>query len=462
MFESEIHCTDEISSDTEASERRTLGGEQASESDRGAEGPEEGVCPCNTPPSTIHACIQDTEIIQYGKPDQILLKAGIDSIYLGYVVDEPKEGFYKQIKELKLNAQAVNGSIDIFMTSDIEDPDACMNFKLEPKGRRNYPYLFWNEAYTVMVFGEGKTGFNPRVYVEIRSAWIQAVGDHKARIYIEKIIEAKIGSINKSRSGVSRLDVYADILLDESKFTDEIEKKLRCKSRKTYLVKDAGVLETLYVGEKKAPVQCRMYDKGREREKAGVLQEYLNTVNLAAIPEGKKIIRVEFQIRRPFLSEHKLKGSEQLPGSATIAWEYLTTEWLRVVKKKSKTNAARDENEDWWKVIQKAHGQKDFKLYKKDSKRKTRINLRTSDNKIDDAFAQLLAKGIFAKIPSCRDLHYSEITRQKAVETWGDIRLIISLTEGGDDEEEFRKKVMEELRKLAGNRKVISVREIPQ
>lgn len=77
--------------------------------------PEEGVCPCNTPPSTIHECIQDTEIIQYGKPDQILLKAGIDSIYLGYVVDEPKEGFYKQIKELKLNAQAVNGSIDIFI-----------------------------------------------------------------------------------------------------------------------------------------------------------------------------------------------------------------------------------------------------------------------------------------------------------------------------------------------------------
>lgn len=72
---------------SDVSERRTMGGEQASESARVAEGPEEGVCPCNTPPSTIHECIQDTEIIQYGKPDQILLKAGIDSIYLGYVVD---------------------------------------------------------------------------------------------------------------------------------------------------------------------------------------------------------------------------------------------------------------------------------------------------------------------------------------------------------------------------------------
>lgn len=139
-----------------------------------------------------------------------------------------------------------------------------MELKLEPESR-DYPYLLWNEAYTVMVFGEGKTGFNPRVYVEIRSAWIQEVGDHKAKIYIEKLIEAKIGSINKSRSGVSRLDVYADILLDESKFTDEM-KKLRCKSRKTYLVKDAGVLETLYVGEKRPPFNAGCMTKaGRGR-----------------------------------------------------------------------------------------------------------------------------------------------------------------------------------------------------
>ncbi len=447
---------------SDVSERRTMGGEQASESARVAEGPEEGVCPCNTPPSTIHECIQDTEIIQYGKPDQILLKAGIDSIYLGYVVDEPKEGFYKQIKELKLNAQAVNGSIDIFMTFDIEDPDACMNFKLEPKGRRNYPYLLWNEAYTVMVFGEGKTGFNPRVYVEIRSAWIQEVGDHKARIYIEKLIEAKIGSINKSRSGVSRLDVYADILLDESKFTDEIEKKLRCKSRKTYLVKDAGVLETLYVGEKKAPVQCRMYDKGREREKAWALQEYLNTVNLGAIPEGKKIIRVEFQIRRPFLSEHKLKGTEQLPGSATIAWEYLTTEWLRVVKKKSKTNAAREENEDWWCVVQEAIGHKDFEIYKKDHKKKTHINLKIAINKIVESAAQFLAKAIVSRIPSCSDLPDHEITLQKAFDVWGDTLAMMNFTEDHDVDGDFRKQVKEEIRKLIGNRKVINVREIPE
>ena len=241
-----------------ASEGRTEGGEQASVSGQGAEGPKglhdanqnqeadasnkieskKGVGPCNTPPSTINTYTQHINNIEHDDLEIILLKFGIDSIYNGYVVENPREDFYKQIKPLKLDAQAIHGPLDLCLRYDAKNPGVFMNFNLEPKGRRNYPYVIWNDGYTLQVFGEGSTGFNPRVYVEIRSALLEAVGEYHARMEIEKVIEAIIGKINKSRSGVSRLDVYADLLLDKSQFTDEIEKKLRCKSRKNLLDKE--------------------------------------------------------------------------------------------------------------------------------------------------------------------------------------------------------------------------------
>ena len=227
------------------------------------------------------------------------------------------------------------------------------------------------------------------------------------------------------------------------------------------MIKNNGKLETLYVGDKKAPVQCRMYDKGLEREKAGALEEYLKSVNLTAIPEGKIILRIEFQIRRPFLNEHKLKGLDQLPGSATIAWEYLTKDWLRVVKKKSKTNAAREENEDWWEVVKEALGHNDFKLYKKDPKKKLRIDLGKLTDKIFDDLAQLLAQSIIVKKPSCRDLGDHEINLQKGFDVWGELWAIANCFRTQDVDGDFRGRVKAWLKKLIGNRKVTNVRRIP-
>ena len=86
-------------------------------SERGASGSvqaPEGVCPCNTPPSMIHTTTQLIDNTNKSESAYQVLNAGIDSVYISYVINAPNLERYKSLQDLKRQAQEAKSTPPIF------------------------------------------------------------------------------------------------------------------------------------------------------------------------------------------------------------------------------------------------------------------------------------------------------------------------------------------------------------
>ncbi len=278
---------------------------------------EEGVCPCNTP-STTHLHLQDIEISNGDGNGIRVLKYGVDSLYLGYYIDSVNDSFYQSIQESKSEAQRKNKSLIVSLKD--EESQIIENLDLYPAGTKGFSYVLHNANYYLKIFGRGKTGWRPRAAVQIMSRRIQEMGLMGAISRIEKILRGSLGPINSYKSGISRIDIFADLLVEATEFDYHLKDLIRSKTSKRHLSEGNKQLQTLYIGERKASLQCRIYDKVAQlvEDKKGDLEVYLKSVGLDEVPAGKRIIRVEFEIKRETLNKLKLKISGSFRGLLSL------------------------------------------------------------------------------------------------------------------------------------------------
>jgi len=313
-----------------------------------------GVCPGNTPPANSHINIHSRENKGENKYVRPVVNAGVDTFELSINIDKPRDDFYDQIQALKVDAQ--NSAAAIYLTLDKSCSEGYLDFIMSPHQKRSYNYHFYNQFYHVMVWARGEAGFRPRVLVSIRSKMLQVVGLAKSVSLILVALESKMGRINKGTSGVMRVDLFVDILLDESEFTLKLLDKVICRAGDRIPYLTDGTLETLYIGSKDASVRCRMYDKLREREAAGEGRSYVESINLGQIGATERVIRVEFQLRSKFLVEFGARDYSKYPEILLSLWLYLTESWLRVVVCYDKAHPFRCGPTLWWSHIQNCMG----------------------------------------------------------------------------------------------------------
>lgn len=111
---------------------------------------------------------------------------------------------------------------------------------------------------------------------------------------------------------------------------------------------DGDLLETLYVGEKKSPIQLRIYHKSLEITR-NPLKAWMHDIWGLENPEN--VWRVEFQIRRQLLRETKIASTEDLVEKTAGLWEYLTGKWFSL-RLQDNPNSTRRTVHPFWRDVQ--------------------------------------------------------------------------------------------------------------
>ncbi|MDD5474894.1 MAG: hypothetical protein PHU03_00090 [Syntrophales bacterium] len=183
--------------------------------------------------------------------------------------------------------------------------------------------------------------------VEIRSEALWRLGPQEAKEIAYKVIRASQGNIVDVKP--SRVDLCLDFMVPEKYWT---------QSLLDYAVTRATDFTPYYTHRKlngirigKGNISARLYDKPLEiRQKSKKFWMY-DIWGIDEVPPDQKIIRIEFQLRRPVLKELGLNCDRDLINKATGAWAYCTGEWLKFQDRPGLHHTQR-RTFDWYRHIQ--------------------------------------------------------------------------------------------------------------
>ena len=161
--------------------------------------------------------------------------------------------------------------------------------------------------------------------IEIRSEALWRLGPEEVMKIALSLIEANGGQIIKAK--LSRVDLCVDFLMPE---------KLWSQSLMEYAVTRATDFAPYYRYMKltgirigKGGISARLYDKPLEIKQQSGKKWMFDIWGIEEVPEGSKIIRIEFQLRREVLKELGLKEIADLLPKIDGAWAYCTKKWLK-------------------------------------------------------------------------------------------------------------------------------------
>jgi hypothetical protein len=267
------------------------------------------------------------------------------------------EGFFDQLENIQKEAKTLGEPIDgMLINSDSDDSwDDSWGFKMLTHGNRGYAFILVANDFTFKIAKIEDPGTMPNVLVEIRSETLWTLGIKEAVNRIKKIINWYARSTNKIKP--SRVDLCVDLEMPEEEWSIELKKKRVCRTLKIHCIEgkegEKDILETMIIGV--GDLTARIYDKEKEiREHSGKYWMY-ELWGIEKAKEGTKIIRVEFQIRRPILKTFGIDDIEDLYREMNALWAYLTQNWLKFLKKPEK-NKGRQRVHPWWKAVQGGFG----------------------------------------------------------------------------------------------------------
>lgn len=174
-----------------------------------------------------------------------------------------------------------------------------------PSGKgRNYGFHIYRPGCHVFIARRGEAGKTPNVYVSIESHRLWRDGVEMSLDWVENLIIDLGGEIERVQ--VSRCDLATDFYIPGGLNYELLSSCRVSKSRKTGHFMEDDRLETYYVGEKRNPIQARIYDNTKEIFKH---EDKLWFLDVWRISECVAVWRVEFQMRRKHL---KVWGVESL------------------------------------------------------------------------------------------------------------------------------------------------------
>ncbi|HUT43538.1 MAG TPA: hypothetical protein VMW95_04305, partial [Desulfobacterales bacterium] len=102
----------------------------------------------------------------------------------------------------------------------------------------------------------------------------------------------------------------------------------------------------------KGVVSARLYDKPLEIKQKSKKTWMYDVWGIKDVPDGMRIIRVEFQLRRTALKELNINTTSDLFYKIESLWAYCTQKWLKFQNNPGQHHTQR-KTFDWWKVVQK-------------------------------------------------------------------------------------------------------------
>lgn len=316
------------------------------------EGSAEGSTPSITDPS-------DTKIYRHG----------VDSLYLSYRGALSIDAI-NMLEEKKKAAQ----SEDPTEVSAAQISVAGHHFKVKDKGAGSFSFRLKDNAFKIKL-SKSANAPTPMAYVEISSELLTLCGLEAAVNDANAVIHA-LGNV-LCEPTISRVDLCVDFStnfnVEELTSEDYVTK---CINFATYERKPSAGLEKPKLTGKAVgyggDIAMRQYDKTLELQKNA--RPYLEDMwETAGWDRQKTVHRLEYQIEREALKGMGIDTVSNLLNVQTYLWEYLTTNWLRVVKENpNDTHRDRWPMQPYWEVLTKAYqGEGSFPLSQRFSNRCT-------------------------------------------------------------------------------------------
>jgi len=245
---------------------------------------------------------------------------GIDSLDLGlYVIWGPDWKRRLQSLDKKKQQARKQGGLLI----DLPSGRKCI-FKPNGKGE-NYRFHLQFEACNLYIAKAARPGSSPNVYLSINSKtlWLDCI--ETALSWITEDLKT-IGGGSIQFVQVSRLDLCADFLVPGGLSYEFLLSHKVTRNYKNQLILDNIDVGTYYVGDKKSPIQLRMYNKGVEVQQKGGIKLWFLELWKRESPED--IWRIEFQLRRPALKDFDINSLDDLKEKQAGVLRNLTSKWF--------------------------------------------------------------------------------------------------------------------------------------
>ena len=274
-----------------------------------------------------------------------VLASGIDSLNLSLGV-KWKDGFFHEL--LEMNKKAARDTGQSYPTTiKIPEFNDELLFMTLPSGSKGYNWLISGTQYALK-FGKALLpNSRPNVFVEIRSEtlWQFGIQDAIKRILLGlEWLHAEIIVVKPSR-----IDLCMDILIPDCEWDGDLFRSKVSRARKVAYYTKSDILTGVHIG--KDNLSCRLYDKAEEIETQSHKTWMYDVWGIAEVPENKRAIRVEFQLRREPLKDLGIDTIDDCLKALDSIWGYCTRKWLKFQTHPGKHHTQR-KTLDWWQTVQ--------------------------------------------------------------------------------------------------------------
>lgn len=283
--------------------------------------------------------------------EQILVLAnGIDTLDLAIDVSWQSNEFLEYLEDIKGIAVKESKPLTVFL--DYNQPGQESPFTIFNHGTEGYRWLLSNGQYFLKIGNwiQPKKKGRPSICATIRSETLWLLGLAGAVNQLQELIAKAGGKIVKVKC--SRVDPCVDILLPEQVWDNSIAKYRVCRARKLSEHFENDILTGLSIGQ--GQICARLYDKPLEIRTQSPHKEWLYGIwgiDPDGIPEGHRIIRVEFQLRRTALKELGIDLISDLYNKSENLWAYCSRKWLKFRDRPGNHHTMR-KTFQWWKAVQ--------------------------------------------------------------------------------------------------------------
>lgn len=275
-----------------------------------------------------------------------ILCSGVDTLYLSLNVFWKDLSFFDKLDHAKARANR-------------KDKDICFPilhqkllieylFNIRPFGAQGYEWLIYNRDYSLRIGNWATPQNRPSIRIQFHSRTLWLNGLKKSIVFILRLIKQLGGKIHSIMT--SRLDLCIDTLFPIKTWDKKLIDKSVTRSRHAGMYFNNKKLTGITFG--KGHIHARFYDKPLEIEQKSKKYWFYDQVwKMDEIPEGYKLIRIEFQLQREIIKDLGLNKLGQLYRLLNNTWAYCTGDWLKFQNNPGKQSHQK-KTYPWWKTIQ--------------------------------------------------------------------------------------------------------------
>lgn len=265
----------------------------------------------------------------------------IDSLYISFK-GTLKEGIRETLEQKKGFAQSDDEKMQALATLIIDEH--C--FEVMDKGKGKYAFVLVDGWYHLQVSSSISKRL-PTVYVQVSSDLLHGFGSYIALNQLRGLVAELL--VNIEEEIISRVDIFVDFISD-AKFESIGKGSWVTRANNIHSYWSGNDFTGWSIGQG-GVISARLYDKTIEIEKSG--KDYFKSIwEKNGWQSGQRIWRLEFQLRREFLSQMSMNKFLEFAESSNDVWRYCTHDWLRLTVNGGSRNRARFESHWVWDKIQ--------------------------------------------------------------------------------------------------------------